>query len=54
MHSERLSNENDPFDAKWQPLEEAVVSIQKKKKAETSLEHLYEVIMDMSACFSFF
>ncbi|EFO23722.1 hypothetical protein LOAG_04763 [Loa loa] len=39
-----LCKENDPFEAKWRPLEEAVVSIQKKKKAETSLEQLYEIV----------
>ncbi|VDO40115.1 unnamed protein product [Brugia timori] len=38
-----LCKESDPFEMKWHPLEEAVVSIQKKKKAETSLEQLYEV-----------
>ncbi|KAL3989495.1 Cullin-4A domain protein [Acanthocheilonema viteae] len=39
-----LCKEKDPFETKWQPLEEAVVSIQKKKKAETSLEQLYEIV----------
>ncbi|KAM3728636.1 Cullin-4A [Dirofilaria immitis] len=39
-----LGEEDDPFEAKWHPLNEAVVSIQKKKKAETSLEQLYEVV----------
>uniref|UniRef100_A0A915PMJ1 Cullin family profile domain-containing protein n=1 Tax=Setaria digitata TaxID=48799 RepID=A0A915PMJ1_9BILA len=34
--------EDDPFEEKWHPLGEAVVAIQKKKKAETSLEQLYE------------
>ncbi|VDK76390.1 unnamed protein product [Litomosoides sigmodontis] len=41
---QHLPNESDPFDTKWKPLEEAVVSIQKKKKAETSLEQLYEIV----------
>uniref|UniRef100_A0AAF5PK17 Cullin-4 n=1 Tax=Wuchereria bancrofti TaxID=6293 RepID=A0AAF5PK17_WUCBA len=39
-----LCKESDPFEIKWHPLEEAVVSIQKKKKAETSLEQLYEIV----------
>ncbi|VDN05737.1 unnamed protein product [Thelazia callipaeda] len=45
------AEESDPFETKWHPLEVAVLAIQKKMKAEISLEQLYEICCADLSCF---